>query len=85
VDAFGGLYDAILIAADRAGVSEDFRVYEYAEITNPFQMMMQAFGSSARSSMEDELGDVFMEYKHLRETLSEQGVQARMPYVVKIN
>ncbi len=85
VDAFGGLYDAILIAADRAGVAEDFRVYEYAEIADPFQMLLQAFGASVRSNMENDLGDVFMEYKHLRETLSEQGVQARMPYTIEIN
>ncbi len=84
VDAFGGLSDAIRIAADRAGVAENFRVYEYTELSDPFQMLMQAF-SGAESQLENELGDVFMEYKHLRETLSEQGVQARMPYVVEFN
>lgn len=85
VDAFGGLYDAILIASDRAGVAEDFRVYEYAEIADPFTLLMQAFGGSTDAALANELGDVFMEYKHLRETLSERGVQARMPYVIEIN
>ncbi len=87
VDAFGGIYEAVSMAAERAGVAEDFRVYEYVETADPLQLVMEAFGASAKAGagLQAELGDLFAEYKHLRETLSEEGVQARMPYVVKIN
>ena len=84
VDGFGGIKDAIALAADRAGIAHDFRVYEMADSGNPFSALFRALADIPMSSMRNELGDAFTEYNHLMKTLSEPGVQARMPYVIDI-
>lgn len=85
VDGFGGLKDAIALAADRVGIADDYRVYEVADEANPFNVLMNSLSGVRSSAVETELGDAFKHYNEIMTTLSETGVQARMPYIIEVN
>ena len=85
VDGIGGIADAITIAADRAGIAEDFRVWEVAEDYSTLASLIGGFSASVRRSvMMDELGGAFEHYNALKNMLEETSVQARMPYIFDI-
>lgn len=85
IDGFGGLNDAIALAADRAGVADDFRVYEVVDEKDQFQLLMEAAFSGAREArLRSDLGEAFVYYNHLKQTLEEPGIQARLPYEIEI-
>jgi protease-4 len=84
IDGFGGIREAISLAADRAGVATDFSIDQPTGPTDPFSMFMQALASARASRMESELGEAFAHYKTLQTVLSERGAQARLPYVIEI-
>lgn len=89
VDGFGGLSDAIALAADRAGIVADFRVYEVLPEPDSFAALMSMFASQVRgtsvSNVKGELGNAFKDYNMLLKTLEENGVMARMPYNIEFN
>ncbi len=85
VDGLGGLADALAIAADRAGIADDFRIWEVGDDYSSIAALLGGFSASIRKSvMMDELGGVFVQYSALKSMLEETGVQARMPYVIDI-
>ncbi|MBP3355867.1 MAG: signal peptide peptidase SppA [Rikenellaceae bacterium] len=86
VDGFGGLMDAILLAADRAGVADDFRVQEYVQDEDKFAMIISALSAkvSGRAALEAQLGEFASVYNNLRDVLGQTGVQARMAYDITI-
>ena len=83
IDGFGGLKDAILLAADRAGVGEDFRVVQELDREDSFMVLLRSLSNIRQSRMESEMGDTFRQYSYLKTMLSQQGVQARMPYIIE--
>ncbi|MDR2890921.1 MAG: signal peptide peptidase SppA [Alistipes sp.] len=85
IDGFGGLVDAVALAADRVGVADDFRVREVMDTPTGLEALFGGLGATVRNYvMQDELGAAFEEYEHLRQMLDEKGVQARMPYAIDI-
>ncbi len=88
VDGMGTLADAIDLAADRAGVAEDYRVVEVLPASDPFsEILASAFAKSKNYSAVEpnsELGRLFSNYNHILQMLSTEGVQARMPYTIEI-
>ncbi len=87
IDGFGGIREAIVLAADRAGVSDDYKVYEMSEMSNPLAEFFRVLSGMPMGMMRNDMGDLgeaFEEYNHLMKTLSEDGVQARLPYVIEI-
>ncbi len=85
IDGYGGLVDAISLAAERVGVSGDFNIWEVAGEVSPFDAFFSGLSASVRRSVvRDELGDAFRHYEFLRGMIDEPGVQARMPYVIDI-
>ncbi len=82
IDGFGGLRDAILLAADRAGVAGDYTVSEATEASDPFSILMNALTEARLARLKNELGDAFIHYNHLQNILSQHGIQARMPYII---
>jgi protease-4 len=85
VDGIGGLVDAIAIAADRAGIVDDFSIEEVSGEYSGLDALLSGLSASIRRSvMQDELGDAFIHYEQLREMLDAEGVQARMPYLLEI-
>ena len=84
IDGFGGIKEAISLAAERAGVSDDFRIYEVVDEKTSINMLLQAAFSARQSALRNELGDAFAEYNHIMQVINEPGVQARMPYTIEV-
>jgi protease-4 len=84
-DGIGGLYDAIAIAADRAGVAEDFRVWEVPDEVTGIAALFSSTMAAVRASVKmDAMGEAFVHYNNLMQALKEDGVQARLPYTFVI-
>jgi len=85
-DANGGLREAIAIAADKAGVVENFRVTEVLEELSPIAQMMQQLNMQAKAYLFDaETLEVAEYYNSLKRELAREGVQAYCPYSFAIN
>ena len=85
-DANGGLREAIAIAADKAGVVENFRVTEVLEDLSPMAQMMQQLNMQAKAYLFDaETLEVAEYYNSLKRELAREGVQAYCPYSFAIN
>ncbi len=81
VDELGGIDHAIDLAAEAAGVADDFTL-RYFPIKKPFlEELFDNGGTEVRTRvMQDELGEWYQYMKTLREIKTYQGIQARMPY-----
>lgn len=87
VDALGNLNDAIIKATEMAELA-DYKLVEYPEIEDEMTKLLNAFSSSVRmdKQLEVELGrETYQTLMLLRGLSKEPSVQARMPYVLKIN
>ena len=85
-DANGGLGNAIAIAADKAGVVDNFRVTEVLEDLSPMAQMMQQLNMQAKAYLFDaETLEVAEYYNSLKRELAREGVQAYCPYSFAIN
>lgn len=84
VDKFGGLTEAIKIAAKKAKL-DNYRLLELPKQKEALEAIMEDFGGQAKMwIMKDELGDAFKHYNYLKSMLQKGGVVARMPYDVEI-
>lgn len=89
IDGFGGLTDAIELAADRAGVADDYRVYEIAE-TNSLSMILSMLSNAnvmqkPVSKLDSELNDCLMRFEYIRKVAERNGIMALMPFEMTIN
>ncbi|MCD8186042.1 MAG: signal peptide peptidase SppA [Rikenellaceae bacterium] len=83
IDGYGRLKDAIALAADRAGISEDYRVITPNEELNQLQQLINSFLSSKiKTRLPGGEMELLQEYRSLMRILEQQGVQARMPYTL---
>jgi protease IV len=86
VDALGGLDDAISIAADAAGVEDDYKVKFYPRKQPFFQeLMSQLEDNSKVNTLKKEIGiyyPIFQQWQHVQHY---QGTQARMPFEFQIH
>lgn len=84
-DGNGGLKVAIALAAEKAGIADDFRVQEVVGELSPMMLFMQALGAQARSVIiGEEFADVSAEYEAIRQEITREGVQAYCPYRVSM-
>ncbi|MBE6177082.1 MAG: signal peptide peptidase SppA [Rikenellaceae bacterium] len=85
VDGIGGLRMAIALAADKAGLGEDYAVVEKLEAPTGLAAFFAAFSGQVKASWEaSELGVMVREYRELQEALSQQGIVMYLPYKVTI-
>ncbi len=85
IDGFGGLVDALSLAADRVGVSDDFRIWEVTDDPSPFDALFSGLSASIRTRiLKEELGAAFGHYDQVRRMMNQGGIQARLPSVVEI-
>lgn len=83
-DANGGLKTAISIAADKAGIADNFRVEEVMGEMSPFAAFMKSLGMQAQTAfMDKELKEICNEYNTLKSNILRSGVQAYCPYIVE--
>ncbi len=84
IDKFGGLDEAIRMAAGMAGITE-YRISELPEVKDPFEKFMEMFGSQARvKALQQELGYFYPYYSSIKTLTTMQGVQARMLMDIQI-
>ena len=85
-DANGGLREAVAIAADKAGIADNFRVTEVLEELSPMAQMMQSLNMQVKSYLLDaETLEAAEYYNALKREIAREGVQAYCPYAVGIN
>jgi len=85
VDVFGDLDDAVKIAANRAGLKDEYRLKHLPEKKTFFAELMA--GMETRISthfLQAELGELYPHYENLKKIKQMQGIQARLPYNLDI-
>jgi protease-4 len=84
VDVLGGFDDAVRIAAEKAGVSDDYKVRFYPAPKNFFEELLANLEENAEASaIKQQLGDMYYWYDHMKKIKQYQGAQARMPFELK--
>ncbi len=84
-DGFGGLKDAIALAADRAGVADDFRVVTPQDEADKFTQIMRLMSAESRAQLfKGEFGEVYAQFEMLQHLLERPGVQAFAPLSVEL-
>ena len=85
-DANGGLREAIAVAADKAGIVDNFRVTEVLEDLSPMAQIMQSLNMQAKAYLFDaETLEAAEYYNSLKREVAREGVQAYCPYAFSIN
>lgn len=81
VDVLGNFNDAIEIAAEKAGIADDYKVRLYPRQKPFFEELMEGLEENSRvSAMKAELGDNYIYYQYWQRVKSYNGTQARIPY-----
>lgn len=86
VDVLGSFEDAVNIAAGAAGVKDDFKVRYYPQYKPTiFEQLADQFDEDAQvKAMKEQLGEHFYLYQQWQHVKSYEGIQARMPFEMKI-
>lgn len=80
IDGYGGLHDAIGIAAELAGL-EKYRVLSLPRLEDPIDQFLRELTENARSRMiRRELGQFYTYFESVRELEGLYGIQARLPF-----
>ncbi len=86
VDVLGGFDDAVKIAAEKAGVSSDYKLRFYPAQKPFFEELMSQFQENSKTNaLKSELGEHYIWYQQLQKIKSFQGAQARMPFEFNIH
>lgn len=81
VDILGSYNDALDIAAEKAGIADDYQVRLYPTQKPFFQKLMEEIEDNARvSALQEELGSNYVYYQYWQHVKQYNGTQARMPY-----
>ena len=86
VDELGGFDDAVKIAAEKAGVADNYRIKFYPKQKTFFEQWLSDLEDNAETKMlREELGKNYQMIEQIKKIKSYQGAQARMPFELKIN
>ncbi|MEM8584353.1 MAG: signal peptide peptidase SppA [Bacteroidota bacterium] len=91
VDRMGDLDEAIASAATLAGLGSDYSIGFYPRMSQPYERLIQEFlgidneqRDFSAQVLRDQLGDqAYQHFELIRQLTQSQGVQARLPLVVK--
>ncbi len=85
VDSFGGLKNAIVLAAEKAELGDDWRVSEILEEDDELTAMLKTLMSAKAPKLQGEAAAASKSAERLLNTLKEGStIQARMPYDITI-
>jgi protease-4 len=85
VDEYGGLQDAIELAAEIEGL-ENYRTVALPAQLDPFQQMFQTGTDNVRAwFLKNQLGEHYRYYELLKKSSEMKGVFARLPYELNLN
>ena len=85
IDGFGGLKEALKIAADKAGIT-DYRIKELPKLKDPFTELLKNFSVRMQTKMmESVMGTSYDYWKNLSREANAKGIYVRMPFNLDIN
>lgn len=84
IDGYGGLKDALALAADRGGVAEDFRVWQVVDQADGIAMLMRQLVTARTGATQDGVGDLVERFRSVKQLMTETGVKAMLPYSIEI-
>lgn len=85
VDMMGGLQDAIDLARNKAGLTEEYRIVEYPVLKDPIQQLIEDFGSSMETRiLKRSLGNNYHHFNTVQDAVSKQGLKTRMEFDIVI-
>ena len=85
VDILGGLDDAVAIAAQKGGVSDNYKLRYYPKQKNFLDKLMGDLEQSTKANaLKTELGEYYPWYQRWQNVKGYQGVQTRMPLEFEI-
>lgn len=85
IDDFGGLKDAISLAAEIEGL-EEFRTVDLPSLPDPFEELFKVGTDNVRARfLQNELGEKYRYYEYFKKATGMNGVYVRMPYDIFIN
>ena len=85
IDDFGGLKDAIKMAADIEGL-EEYRTVALPALADPFEEFFKIGTDNIKAKfLQNELGEKYRYYEYFKKMSGMNGIYARMPYDILIN
>jgi protease-4 len=85
VDEFGGLNDAVKLAAKKAGIKH-YRIKELPKQKDTFEELMKSFSTKMQNSvLQSKLGESYHLWENFSREAHANGIYARMPYNLEIN
>jgi len=85
VDEFGGLNEALKLAASKAGI-EHYRIKELPKQKDTFEELMKSFSTKIQNSiLESKMGDSYRLWENFSREAHANGIYARIPYNLEIN
>ncbi len=85
IDEYGGLQDAVDLAAEIAGI-ENYRTVSLPYLPDPFEEFFKTGTDNLRARfLKNELGDKYRYYEYWKKATGFNGIFARMPYDLYIN
>lgn len=86
VDVLGGFNDAVDIAADKAGITDDYKLRFYPRKKPFFEQLVSELENNVKTDrINAELGEMKVWYDQLKKVKDYQGIQARMPFELNIH
>ena len=80
IDEFGGLEDAIKLAAEMEGL-DNYRTVELPTLAGPWEEIFKMTGNNVRARiLKAELGDKYKYYEYFKKASNMNGIYARLPY-----
>lgn len=84
VDVLGGLYTAIDIAVEKAGL-ENYQIVSLPSQDDPFTQFIKQFTEEVKMGvLKRELGDIYQDLQIFKELKNMEGIQARIPYQIRV-
>ncbi len=81
VDVLGGFNDAVKIAAEKAGVQDDYKLRFYPKPKNFLEELLTNIEENVKTNtIKAELGEMYTLYNQVQKIKNFQGTQARMPF-----
>jgi protease-4 len=81
VDILGSFDDAVKIAAEKAGVGDDYKLRYYPEHKSFLERLMTDYENDVRTStLKEETGEYYSWFRQWERLRNYQGTQARMPF-----
>lgn len=85
VDVLGSLEDAIAIAAEKASISDDYRVVYYPQEKPWFERILEQFSNDVQVLYQQQkLGSFYPIYEQIEKVKKHQGIMVRMPFDIVI-